>query len=485
MANWSSRKLFVVLVPFFGIVFFGIMFTQWGGDGSVAIGEAHRLFLGQKMYVDFRSIHMPLTSSLLALLFKLFGLKSWVVEALSSFIYVVIVLLSFWLARRLLQSVWLAVLSVLILFSVFSMPSVNHNWLALLFALIIVLLVSTAQHSIKQRQYLITAGFFLGLLAVTTLWQFSAVLLGVALYFIAYRRSIKQLVLVSLAASLIIALLLLRLVMLDTFSAFLDSAILFPLQGYQGANAQFPASVLFYSVGIFYAWYLFKIRENIRSLSKDEFLIAAVGLGYWLFAFLNPSQGHLALGFVFTAPLFIKFIVRWFPGKLSDVSFLSPTVLVSIVFIAGVLTSGVQTTKMICRPKGIIKTSSGNALVTTTETAEISLVKDNVDLLRGRKVLIVPWAPELAFFLNLYPAGRYVYMGPEHYSNKIQQEIVSEIKGNKDMRIIYVASLTPIFPYTPRSIEHFLDTHCEQLLAFWEQPYDLALRFDGVWGNCR
>ncbi len=480
-----TRKRQTMLLAVLVLSLFAVIFTRWGGDGSVAIGEAHRLFLGQKMYVDFHSIHMPLTSSLLALLFKLFGPNTWVVEALASLIYVAIIVLAFWLARQLLKSSRLAFLSIIVLFVVSSMPSVNHNWLAVLLALVVVVLLNLARRSVHQRDYLVASGLFLGFLALTTLWQFSAVALGLFLYFVAYKRNLKQLLTIFLVSAVIVSLFLLKLKLTGSFSAFFDNAIMFPLSGYQEANAQFPASVLFYSVGIFYAWYLFKIRENIRSLPKDEFLIAAVGLGYWLFSFLNPSQGHLALGFVFTAPVFIKSASRYFPRKLADVSFLSPIVIVTIIFLAGIFTAGVQTFKVMSIPKGLIKTPSGSALVTTTQAAETTLLKDNMGLFQGKKVLVVPWAPELAFFLDLYPAGRYVYMGPEHYSKAIQQEVISDIKNNKDVRVVYVASLTPIFPYTPRQVEGFLDTHCEQLLAFWEQPYDLALRFDGVWGNCR
>jgi hypothetical protein len=129
----------------------------------------------------------------------------------------------------------------------------------------------------------------------------------------------------------------------------------------------------------------------------------------------------------------------------------------------------------------VVATPKGYVLADNNQQVVMNKLQESQVFLRDKEVFIAPWASELYFLFDLVPSVPYTHMGAEHLHPDIQREVIDYLQSNQEIVVVYVSSLSPLFPYIPELLEEYIEVHYELVSSFAPEQENETLRLDGIW----
>ncbi len=450
---------------------------EWGIDNGISLNEAYRILHGDRLYVDFHSFWMPTTTWLLTLIFKIFGASLLNLFIAATLIFAGVCINVFYLTKRLTKSLDLSLIAVFLYLLSCGFYGYGHNWLGLLFSTTLVnVVLRLKDDTLKENKTWLFLGIATGFVITTILWQGGILWLSLTLLLTQFKWNTKERVqkwvLLTLGASLPLLLLTFFMFVTNQGLAFVNETLIFTFTKYLGSQQAISVSMTLIPTLLIYPFLLWNKRKTATT-DPIEVLPLIVSFGYILFGLLAPSTGHILWTYVFLIPLFLQFVQERNKQLLRSLS-----IWTAIVFFT--LIPMIEMYKL-----GLIQERHyrlGKIANTTLPLSErhqqiINVLKDN-EYIKNRTCVIAPWAPEFYFVFNIKNPISYNFMGPEHYNETVQNEIVEELKEKHVDCIIYLDTLNTMYPGSPKQFVDYMLDNYELVTPLYGKPDP---RHNGVW----
>lgn len=342
MNNHHSRSTIIFLsltALFLFLHLFRLPFTPilFEGDHAVHMSNAWRMFLGESPFTDFFMVTFPGTEIYYLILFKLFGIQQWLLNATILLLVLSLTAVGLYFSRKILTG-WAVYLPVLIFLVIgFRQMGIDgsHRFFGVLAVLIAVAIVFSQRTSLR----LCLAGFICGIASSFTqprgLIGIAAIVcfLLIEKFYVkqSYSDFVKAVICVSIPFALVIGFITIYFIAAAGFETFYFATFVFPVKHYP-ADTWNNFGAYLKDVPNFGSKPVFAYLKQSVPILFVYFLIPAVYLVFFIILrlkrhtidrdkqlqliFINLIGLFLALG-VFSAPAAARLYQASIPGLIS------------------------------------------------------------------------------------------------------------------------------------------------------------------------
>lgn len=475
------------------------------GDGGIPLAVVKRMLDGEVLYRDLKVFWMPGTFYLLFGVMKVFGSTLFSVRLLILVCFASLFILLYLISLKLLCSSCKALASLLLFVLLLSPLSFyyNHNWLGLIPAGLVVLFLMSCGSNRRSFKTWLMAGLLTGVAASINQWESVALYLAVSVLITislrgAWRRKFKWWIQYSAGTAIIPFLWLVYFGSRGLLTDFFEAALLFPFRHYhQGNMQQFP-SLLWFILTAFYLVWLKQMIGKSQQFDWSLRVVSVFGLAFHLFSFVNVNRGHVLFGLLFAAPLIVYFLTT-FPQKAVDSSrfnrfslrsrhisqMVGSGFLVSFLLADFIVHALPHFRYQIAYTNHAVKTDRG--LLYTDKyygrNIEEVLTFLNQECEDGEYVYIGPYVPYLYYISSVRNPTRYAHLGPEHYTDEIFDEVISDLEKKEVEKVVFLPSETVFRDGGDDLLTQYIMDNFEPLKVFDLpfQPSRLQDPPDAIW----
>jgi len=341
-----STILFLSLVAVFLILqLFRFPFTTilFEGDHSIYISNSWRMFLGERAFQDFFLFNFPGTEIYYLILFEIFGVKQWLLNATIFFLLLGLSAAGLFFSRQLLMG-WAVYVPVSIFLVVGFRPlgvDGSHRF----FSVLAVMLAAAVIFTRRSLPRLFAAGAFCGLASAFTqprgLAGFAAIILFLIIEKFYTKQSFSQLFKSVLAVAIpfacVVGSIVIYFIAATGFDTFYFATFVFPIVNYPADNWN-NFNAYFKEVPIYGTQPVFAYLKQAAPLLFFYFLIPAIyflfSIVFWFNRRRFDTEKKLQLIFINLFGLFLAAVIFSAPSA-TRLYQISLPALISLIWIFG------------------------------------------------------------------------------------------------------------------------------------------------------